>query len=830
MNLRPYQTDLINSIRRAWQSRRRVMAQLPTGGGKCLGKDTLVLMADGRILPVQEIRQGDKIMGDDSQPRTVISVNVGREMLYRITPVKGDSWVCNESHVLSLTSAGTDCGFEKNGIYDMELREYLSLNKTQKHLLKQYRSKVQEFHNNENQLPIEPYFLGVLLGDGSLKRSICVTTPDPEIVAEVDKQARIFGLAVRHEIMEGNKASNYYLINHDGRRNGRNGGTNPIANILKSLGLRNSCYDKFIPFIYKTASWNDRLEVLAGLIDTDGHYGHQFEFSSSSRLLAEDVAFISRSLGLAAYISNKVINLQTYYRVVISGDIDIIPTRISRKRATPRLQIKSVLRTGFTVEPIGIGDYYGFEIDGNRRFLLGDFTVTHNTVIFNSIIQEAQQQGRRCMMIVHRKELITQAGRKLYKMGVDYGVIMAGYDSRYSAPVQLASVQTLIRRSMPKGIDILITDECHHATAQSYRDIYAEYPNAKFLGVTATPIRTNGEGFADLFDTLVCGATVTELIADGYLVAPQIYASPTALDLAKIKKTGGDYNERALAEAMDNKRLVGGLVEQWTKHCYGRQTVTFAITVEHSKHIVEQYRAAGISAEHIDGTTPQDRRDKIIADFAKGQFKVLSNVGIVTEGFDVPEIEVVQLARPTTSLALYLQMVGRGLRPAAGKGKAIVLDHADCVFEHGFPEQDRKWTLKGIPKREKAETERKVMARDKTGQMFMSNELPAHITDIELVEIDYSQARIKALEKCVAEAKQYSPKPAAGWYRFEKNVLKGTRATEYEIQHFYRISPKWDKKNHFISYKMVEYGHRPTERYPWMDKSKSAIRFPQTAV
>lgn len=464
----------------------------------------------------------------------------------------------------------------------------------------------------------------------------------------------------------------------------------------------------------------------------------------------------------------------------------------------------------------------------HRRVMAQLPTGGGKTIIFNSIIHKAQKEGKRCMMIVHRKELITQAGRKLFKMGVDYGVIMAGYDSRYSAMVQLASVQTLIRRSMPQGIDLLITDEAHHATAQSYRDIYATYPNARFLGLTATPCRTNGEGFADLFDTLVCGPGVAELIAGGYLVAPQIFASPTALDLSKIKKTGGDYNERELAAAMDNKRLVGGLVEQWTKHCYGRQTVTFAITVEHSKHIVEQYRQAGISAEHIDGKTPQERRDKILADFAKGQFKVLSNVGIVTEGFDVPEIEVVQLARPTTSLALYLQMVGRGLRPAEGKGKAIVLDHADCVFEHGFPEQDRTWTLKGINKKE--ETGRKVMARDKTGNMFMSNELPANITDIELVEVDYSQARIKALEKCIAEAAQYSPKPAAGWYRFEQNVLKGGRATEYEIQHFYRITPKWDKKNHFISYKMVEYGHRPTERYKWMDKNKVEIKFPQTAV
>ena len=466
----------------------------------------------------------------------------------------------------------------------------------------------------------------------------------------------------------------------------------------------------------------------------------------------------------------------------------------------------------------------------HRRVMAQLPTGGGKTIIFNDIIHRAQKDGKRCMMIVHRKELITQAGRKLFKMGVDYGVIMAGYDSRYSATVQLASVQTLIRRAMPKGIDILITDEAHHCVSPTYREIYSTYPDAKFLGVTATPIRTNGDGFTDLYDTLVCGPNVSDLIAGGYLVAPKIYAAPTALDLSKIKKTGGDYNERALADAMDNKRLVGGLVEQWTKHAYGRQTVCFAITVEHSKHIVEQYRQAGISAEHIDGATPQDSRDKILEDFAKGQFKILSNVGIVTEGFDVPEIEVVQLARPTTSLALYLQMVGRGLRPAAGKGTAIVLDHADCVFAHGFPEQDRVWTLSGINRKNKAPSGRKVMARDRTGNMYMSNELPANITDIELVEVDYSEARIKSLEALVQAAAESNRKPAWAWYRFETTVLKGGRATEYEIQHFWRISPKWEKKNHFVSYKMVEYGHKSTDFYPWMDKSAATIRFPVTTA
>lgn len=455
---------------------------------------------------------------------------------------------------------------------------------------------------------------------------------------------------------------------------------------------------------------------------------------------------------------------------------------------------------------------------GTRRVMAQLPTGGGKTVIFNSIIHSAVSRGERCMMIVHRKELISQAGQKLFRMGVNYGVVMAGHESYYSRPVQLASVQTLVRRTMPKNIDILITDECHHATADSYRKIYDNYPNARFLGVTATPCRANGAGFNDLYDALVCGPDVPELISGGYLVEPKLFISPIRVDLSRIRTVAGDYSTDALAQAIDTPVLVGDLPANWSRIAHGKRTVVFAINVAHSNHIVEQYRSAGVSAEHIDGTTPQDQRDRILRKFADGQITVLSNVGIVTEGFDVPEIECVQLARPTKSLSLYLQMVGRGLRPAQGKSSAIILDHSDCIVTHGFPQRPREWSLMGAPKRTGG-SEHSVMVRDTQGRLRFVHELPS-VADCTLVEVSYSEHRIGLLTESVELSRRYSQKPAAGWYKFVDRHCKSEKPTEYEIEQFRRISPEWDKKSIFIAHLLAQYGYPVPDAFKWITKQR----------
>lgn len=443
-------------------------------------------------------------------------------------------------------------------------------------------------------------------------------------------------------------------------------------------------------------------------------------------------------------------------------------------------------------------DVYGAFKAGHKNVLLQVPTGGGKTIIFTSIARNVVDQGeKKCLVLVHRKELIDQTINKALKYGLRFSVIQADYLYKPFEQYQIASVQTLVRRLDKISFvpDVIITDECHHATSETYRKIYAQYPNAYHIGVTATPTRTNGEGFKDIFDILVQGPSVNELINMGYLVKPKIFAKPLDFDLSSVKVTAGDYNEKALSEAFEANFTYGNLVQTWHEKAEGKKTVAFAINIRHSKHIVDTYRAAGISAEHLDAETNPRERVAIIDRFRRGEIRVLSNVNIVTEGFDLPDIECIQLVRPTKSLTLYLQMVGRGLRPADGKDQAIVLDHSNSVFVHGFPEQDREWTLDGIKKKEV-----KVVYYDREKQEYHEPRGMSHVEDLELVELEYDEVRLNFLNKQIEIARRRGYKIGAAWYKFIEKFKKPTR---YEILNFCQLA---GYKSGWVTYKMKEYG------------------------
>ena len=234
----------------------------------------------------------------------------------------------------------------------------------------------------------------------------------------------------------------------------------------------------------------------------------------------------------------------------------------------------------------------------------------------------------------------------------------------------------------------------------TYRDIAGYYPDAIHMGLTATPFRANGEGLDDAYDDLLLVASPRRLIDEGHLVEPRVFTVPTEYlpDLSAVRMKRGDYDQRALAEAVDSKMLVGNLVEHWMRHTEGVRTVAFAVSVAHSQHIAEQFRNAGVAAEHLDGGTPTADRDAILARLESGETTVVSNCGILGEGWDQPAVKCAILARPTRSTGLYLQQAGRILRPWNGQG-AIILDHGGCVIEHGLPQDDRNFTLEGSKKK-----------------------------------------------------------------------------------------------------------------------------------
>jgi DNA repair protein RadD len=328
---------------------------------------------------------------------------------------------------------------------------------------------------------------------------------------------------------------------------------------------------------------------------------------------------------------------------------------------------------------------------GSAAPLLVAPTGMGKTVVFAAITQAAAARGRQVLILVHRRELIHQASAKLASIGVDHGVIAAGITPA-NASVQVASVQTLIRRlDRTAAPDLIIIDEAHHAVAGSWRKVIDHWPNSLLLGVTATPVRQDGRGLGSMFDQLVLGPSTAELIATGYLTRARIYAPPPVADLTGIHRRAGDYAIDEAAERMDRPTVTGDAISHYQRIGAGQPAIAFCCNVKHAEHVCHAFKVAGIRAATLLGTTTD--RDALVARFAAGFIDVLVTVDVVSEGFDCPGAAVAILLRPTQSEGLYLQQIGRVLRPAPGKQAAVVLDHVGNVHRHGFPDDHRNWTL-----------------------------------------------------------------------------------------------------------------------------------------
>lgn len=323
------------------------------------------------------------------------------------------------------------------------------------------------------------------------------------------------------------------------------------------------------------------------------------------------------------------------------------------------------------------------------------------TIVFSYIGHSAVSRQKKVLILVHRIELIRQTYAKLFLFGLNAGVINAKFTPNPYAPIQIASVQTLVKRmnSLPFEPDLIIIDECHHATAGSWRKILDRYPNAKLLGVTATPVRTDGVGLGvdsgGYFDTMVLGPDAGELIDLGYLVSPKVFVPANRIDLSRVDILGGDYNKEQLGQLLDKPTITGDAVREYTKRCPGAPCVVFCVTVEHAKHVADQFAQAGYRATYADGNLDDDERQRRLNGLATTEVQVLTTCDLISEGTDIPEITCAILLRPTQSTGLFLQQVGRALRPSAGKKHAIILDHVGNCLTHGLPTEPRTWSLDG---------------------------------------------------------------------------------------------------------------------------------------
>ncbi len=533
--VRSYQRQALTALGQG----KSVILHAPTG---CHAPGQLILMHDGSTKKVEDIKKGDLLMGPDSKPRRVTRLIRGRGRMVKVHPKKGEPFVVNEDHILTLVRTGVvrtpsdgsrkrrDLGGE---LIDVKVKDWETWSLTQKHIHKLKRTGVT--FRSRAPLPLDPYTLGIIIGDGSIKDGTPgVTTADSEIEEVLVACAERRGLYIREEVKAGNAATTYRLSSGHRKQRGRAGGTNSLTNDLRQLGLwGKGSSDKFIPGTYKVASRKSRLDLLAGLIDADGYLHHNNHvLTTASEQLAADVAFVARSLGFAAYIYTTSKRCQTgyegdYFRVSITGDNSIIPCRLERKTASPRGQEKDPTRTGFTLEDVGEGEFYGFSLTGDGRFLLGDFTITHNsgkTVAFQGAPYVSPHPGI-TVILYPLRALVKDQSRRFSELGLPsvtlYGETptterAAIYDKILSGSTKILlttpesfdmnrKLQDVLRQ---RGVSVLTVDEAHayEEWADGFRPTYrragavARSVGVKqFLLCSAT---LTGKGFRTACDTI----------------------------------------------------------------------------------------------------------------------------------------------------------------------------------------------------------------------------------------------------------------------------------------------------------------------------------------
>lgn len=437
--------------------------------------------------------------------------------------------------------------------------------------------------------------------------------------------------------------------------------------------------------------------------------------------------------------------------------------------------------------------------NGDRAILVVAPTGAGKTLLSAYMLGAASKKGLRSWFLNHRRELIKQSSDTFGEMDIDHGIISPDFPIELYKPVQIASIQTVARRIQnlhpPK---LIIWDEAHHLSARSWDKIFKEMPDSFHVGLTATPIRLDGKGLKDWFPKMVQGPTVPELIEQGYLSPYKIYA-PSKIDTSRLHTKMGDFVKSELEAVVDKPTITGNAIHHYIKYMDGKRAVVFCASIRHSQHVVADFNANKIPAAHVDGETPTAERDGAIKRFRKGELKILSNVDLFGEGFDIPSMEGAILLRPTQSLGLFLQQCGRALRPYPGKKEAIILDHAGNCLTHGLPDEIREWTLEDRERRGRGQSDGsgvrlcpKCFAAQLPGPPickycgFVFEVKPRKVDEVEgdLAEMKAGMIKKKArveqgmtnsFHDLIALGKQRGYKNPYGWARFVFNARQAKK-------------------------------------------------------
>lgn len=636
--------------------------EVPCGRGKCLSLNTPILMYDGTIKMVQDVKVGDVIMGDDSCPRNVLTLARGREMMYKVIPTKGDPYVVNESHILSLKySSAVNKHTPKGTVIDIPLLDYLDLPKSyhgRGGVLVGYRVPIKF---NYVKIELDPYLLGYWLGDGH-SNGTGITTQEASVLKYLTGDCF------------QNKHSSLYLQYTGSQYDYRiNSLTKDHKNFMMDFLRKNNLVNnKHIPHNYKCNDRTVQLELLAGLIDSDGYYHDNcYEIIQKNETLLDDILFVARSLGFAAYKTACKKSCMykgekregTYYKASISGQgLEDIPVKCARKKAHVRKQIKDALNTRIKIEKLDVDDYYGFEIDGNRRFVLGDFTVTHNTIMALKIISVL---ATKTLILVHKEFLMNQWIERItdFLPSARVGKIQGPTFDIENKDIVIGMIQSLYDKEYHinafSSFGLTIIDEVHRIGSEQFSRTLFKTITPYMLGISATVDRKDkltrvlymfiGNKIYEEkreADDPVCVRAIQYISADpGFNAVDVDFRGNTKYSsmIVKLCEFGprSDFIVKVLGDLLqenpDNQIMI---------LCHNRSLLTYLYdSIMHRKLATVGYYVGGMKQAKL-----QETESKQI---------VLATYAMAAEALDIKTLSTLVMVTPKTDI---IQSVGRILR------------------------------------------------------------------------------------------------------------------------------------------------------------------------
>jgi len=660
----------------------------PTGSGKCTPIYEHILMFDGSIKFAKDVKPGDLLMGPDSKPRTVLSTTTGYGPMYKIIPTKGNPWGCNDQHILVLVNTST------GNTVEISVIDYLKQSKWFKHCHKQFMTGV-EF--KEREVIIDPYFLGIWLGDGTKNlNSVSITKSysDVPIIDAIHSTANEWNLDVR--IYEGSRRSPLYTIastTHD----------NQLLIHLRRLmqdGIR-------IPRSYLVNSTYNRMELLAGLIDTDGSLGlGYYEISQVRKELLDDIEYLARSLGFMTTRKIKIVKGKEYYVMNILGDIERIPVRLQRKKSTPRKINKDARRVGFTVESVGDGDYVGWTLDGDGRFLLGDFTVTHNTEVALKAVEYILKDAGPVLVIVWESDLMDEwieRASKRFGIKEDRIGVLGGGRKKRLGEITVGMQQTLrnYARQYRKSFGGIICDEVQRFAASTYQQVVDTFPAKYRIGISADETRKDGQEYFtyDMFGHVADEIDRASLIDAGKLHDVTFRLIPTGCEYEQYSNTTGKYESylslpsdekdyRSLIVHLSDSKERNARIWQFLEPVLETGNTTLIITqrVYHAKYWEEFLRHKGIKVGlMIGGTKHKAEFTTVKKSLRSGKLQVgVGTVDKLGQALDIPKLNRAFVLTPIAGNKQRTeQVVGRLRRTFKDKVDAVCYYmYDDNIFPH----------------------------------------------------------------------------------------------------------------------------------------------------